>query len=73
MIELSTLLWLFNTSQPARSTLTTQAPQAEFVAPANTTNGFTVKFTVDLKKFAGEKNILEIPGVLSVRLRQHNP
>ena len=73
MIELLTLAWLFNTSQPARSTLTAQAPQAEFVAPANTTNGFTVKFTVDLKKFDGEKDILEIPGVLGVRLRQHDP
>ena len=73
MVDLLTLVWLFNTAQPAQSTLTAQAPQAEFAAPANTTNGFTVKFTVDLKKFDGEKNILEIPEVLSVRLRQHDP
>jgi len=73
MIELLTLLWMFNTTEPAQSTLSTQAPQGEFAAPANTTNGFTVTFTVDLKKVDGEKNILEIPGVLSVRLRQHNP
>ena len=73
MVELLTLLWLFNTLQPAQSTLTAQAPQAEFAAPANTTTSFTVKFTVDLKKFEGEKNILEIPNVLSVRLRQHDP
>ena len=73
MIELLTFLWLFNASQPARSTLTAQAPRAEFAAPANTTNGFTVKFTVDLKKFDGEKTILEMPNVLSVRLRQHDP
>ena len=74
MIKLLTLLWLFNTSQPALSTLTAQAPQAEFAVPANsTTNSFTVKFTVDVKKFDGEKKILEIPNVLSVRLRQHDP
>jgi hypothetical protein len=73
MIELLTLLWMFKTTEPAQSTLTTQAPQGEFAAPANTTNGFTVMFTVDLKKVDGERNILEIPGVLSVRLRQHNP
>lgn len=73
MIELLTLLWLFNTLQPAQSTLTAQSPNAEFAAPANTTNGFTVKFTVDLKKFDGEKKILGIPDVLTVRLRQHNP
>jgi hypothetical protein len=73
MIELLTLVWLFNTSQPAQSTLTAQAPQAEFAAPANATDSFTVKFTVDLKTFDGEKTILEIPNALSVRLRQHDP
>ena len=57
----------------AQSTLTAQTPKAEFAAPPNTTNGFTIKLTVDLKKFAGEKNILEIPNVLSVHLRQHDP
>ena len=46
---------------------------AEFAGPVNATDGFTVKFTVDLKPFDGEKTILEIPNVLSVRLRQHDP
>ena len=73
MVELLTLLWLFNTSQPAQSTLTAQSPQAKFAVPANATNSFTVKFTVDLKKFDGKKDILEIPNVLTVRLRQHDP
>lgn len=73
MIELLTVIWLFNTSQPAQSTLTAPTPQAEFAAPANSTEGFTVKFSVDLKKFDGQKNILEIPGVLGVRIRQHDP
>jgi len=73
MVELLTLLWLFNASQPAQSTLSEQAPKGEFAAPANITNGFTVKFTLDLKKFDGYKEILQIPDVLSVVLRQHNP
>ena len=73
MITLLTLLWFFNTSQPARSTLTAQSPQAEFAPPANTTAGFTVKFTANLKNFDSEKNLLEIPNVLSVRLRQPDP
>ena len=73
MIELLTLFWLFNTTQPAQSTLTAQSPRAEFAAPGNPTNGFTVKLTVDLKKFAGEKSILDIPDVLRVALRQHDP
>jgi len=73
MVELLSLLWMFNSSQPARSTLTTEAALAGFSAPANPTNGFTVKFTLDLKKFDGHKEILQIPDVLSVVLRQHNP
>ena len=72
-LELLTLLWLFNPSQPAQSTLAAQTPQVEFAVAAEATNSFTVKFTVNLKKFAGEKTILEIPNVLSVRLRQHDP
>ena len=34
-IELLNSLWLFNTSQPAQSTLTAMAPQAKFAAPAD--------------------------------------
>ena len=73
MLELLQLLWLFNTAQPAHSTLTVQTPQAEFAAPANVTNGFTLKLTVDLKKFSDVKTIVAIPGVLNVNLRQHDP
>ncbi len=61
------------TSQPALSTLTAPAPQTEFALSAPVPQTFTVTFTVDFKKFGGEKTILKIPGVLSVRLRQHNP
>ncbi|HEY3323067.1 MAG TPA: hypothetical protein VGP72_21625 [Planctomycetota bacterium] len=70
MVELLTLLWFFNASQAAQSTLTAQNPQAEFAAPANTTGSFTLKFTVNAKKFEGTKNILDVPNVLSVRLQQ---
>ena len=73
MVESSTLSWLFNTAQPAQSTLAAQTPEAEFAVPANPANSFTVKLTVNLEKFDGEKDILEIPNVISVRLRQHDP
>ena len=63
MVELLTWSWLFNPSPPAQSILTAQTPQAEFAAPAKTTSSFTVKLAVDLKKFDGQKNILEIPKV----------
>ena len=73
MIELLGLSWQFSTDQRAASVLTAQAPQAEFAAPADVTRGFTVKVTAELKKIDGPRTILEIPEVLSVRLRQHNP
>jgi hypothetical protein len=72
-ITLRTGSWDFHTARPAQSTLSAQAPQAEFAAPANAIDGFTVKLAVDLKKFDGERSIFEIPDVLSVRLRQHDP
>jgi hypothetical protein len=73
MIQLLTFLWLFDTSQPAHTTLTGETPQTEFAAPVNVMKGFTLKLRVDLKKFDGETEILGIPEVLSVRLRQHDP
>jgi len=73
MITLLTFLWLFNTSQPAQSVLDTTVPRAEVVAPVDTTSGFTVQFAANLKPFAGERTLLEIPGVLVVRQRQHDP
>jgi len=73
MVELLTLLWFFNTPQAPQSTLTPQTPRAEVAAPSSTTSGFTITLTADLKKFDGQEDILEIPNVLSVRLRQHDP
>lgn len=73
MIELLTLLWSFNTSQPAQSMLTVQSPEAEFAAPENTTKGFTLRLALDLKEFPDDREILQIPNVLSVRLRQASP
>jgi len=73
MITLLTFLWLFNTSQPAQSVLDTTAPRAEVLAPVDTTSGFTVTFAADLKPFADERTLLEIPGVILVRQRQQDP
>ncbi len=64
---------IFDVTQPARSTVTARNPRAEFDAPADRTATFTVVFTADLKKFDAERIILEVPDVLSVRLRQHDP
>lgn len=71
-IELAATPWSFNAFQPAQSKLTAQTPKSNLPVPGDISKGFTVKFTVDLKKFDSEKAILEIPWVLNVRLRQHD-
>jgi hypothetical protein len=50
-----------------------QPPQAEFAPPANAAKGFRVELSVAVGPFSGTKRILEIPGVLSVELREHDP
>lgn len=72
-IELRTSSWRFDTEAPALSTLTADSPQARFAASKEPSGGFTVKFVMDLKAFEGERAVLEIPGVLGVRLRRHDP
>ena len=72
MSGLVTLLWLFSAAPPAQSTLTAESPQAEFAGPVNATDGFTVKFTVDLQPVMARRPA-RIQNVLSVRLRQHDP
>lgn len=73
MVELLTFLWLFHPAQPALSSLNATAPQATFSLPASPPNSFTVTFSVDVRHFTGEKRILDIPDVLRVDLRQHDP
>ena len=73
MIELLSFLWLFNTSQPPQSTLTSVTPQAEFIVDENVGKNFTVKFIANLKKFDSDRTILKINNVLTVNLRQQGP
>jgi hypothetical protein len=73
VIELLTRSWQFDSGQPAECTITRQTTQAEFAAPANAADGFTVKLTVDLNRIGGERTLLEIPDILRVALRQHDP
>ena len=72
-IELRSLSWRLHPTQPALSTLTARTPQAEFQVTAGSINSFAVKLAVELRKFEGQKTILEIPEVAFVRLRQHDP
>lgn len=73
MVQLLTLIWLFNATQPASSSLTQLSPHAGFAAPRSTTNGFTIKLKADLQPPRSEQVLLEIPQVLRVLVRQHDP
>lgn len=73
VVEWLTLSADFKTLQPALSTITGHAPRAAFTVPQGSTNSFTLRFKVKLSQFAGEKTILEIPQVVRVGLRQHDP
>jgi hypothetical protein len=72
-IALRSETWDFATARAAVSSLTAQQPQAELVAPADATAGFTLTLTVDLAQRAAGQLLVDIPDVLSVRLRQHDP
>lgn len=73
MVELLTLLWLFDTARPATSTLSASTPRAEYVTPANPEQTFTVRFRADLGDAGSEVRLLDVPGVLDVRLRPGDP
>lgn len=72
-VELLSNDWIFKATQSAQSTLTNQTPEAELVAPTDSANGFSIKLTIDLKAFQAETKVLEIPGVVSLRLRRQDP
>src|SRR5437899_6696337 len=63
VIELLTGSWHWGAAQPAHSTLTAQALEAQFAAPADRASGFTVKLKAELKKLGRDTTILEIPEV----------
>ncbi len=65
--------WIFNTSEPAASSLSNLSPKGNFSAPTGSLKTFTVQFTASLKNPSGETRLLEIPDVLSITLRQNDP
>jgi len=72
-LQLRTESWRFDAASPAHSALSSTAARAEFAPPADATAGFTLQLTIESKPFTGEKTVLQIDDVLSVRLRQHGP
>ncbi len=71
-INLQSHWWKFDFTIPARGRMVEGVSNGEFTTN-DPTQGFTLRFTVDLKKAEGQQNILEIPEVLSVYLRRTSP
>ncbi|RHJ76307.1 hypothetical protein [Parabacteroides sp. AM08-6] len=71
-VELLSPFWSFKTLPVAQSRLSGQSPQASLSVPSDITKGFTLTFRVNLEDFDSEQNILEIPEVMRVCLRQHD-
>lgn len=72
MVELLSVLYLLNTTNPPVAVLNAQVSQAPVAAPADGTKGFTIKLNVDLDRLSGEKPLLEVPGVVSLVFRNAN-
>ena len=72
VVELLSILYLFNPTNPPVAELNARAPRAPVAAPADAKKGFTIKLKVDLDKLSGEKPLLNIPGVVSLVFRDAN-
>ncbi len=68
MVEMLSLIYLFATNQPALVSLTPERPTAEYVAPANVTNGFTLVFTAAIQRPVQPVHLIDVPGMAQVTL-----
>ena len=72
MLELLSMLYLFHTANPPVAELSAQTPQAPVTAPADVKKGFTIKLNVDLDRLSDNRPLFEVPGVISLVLRNAN-
>lgn len=70
-VNLLSSQWSFNIPETAQSIVDKENPVANFLFPGDST--FTIRFTVNISTVTEQKNILEIPQILNVYLRQHDP
>ncbi len=63
----------FDTAQLAESRLSCTQTESPLALAADLTQGFTIRFTADLKPDARAHTLLEIPAVLNVNIRPHDP
>lgn len=72
-VELLSPYWSFATSQNATSALSASTPGLTLPQPGDIEKGFTIRFSVNTDNITADKCILEIPEVLNVSLRRHDP
>lgn len=72
-IELVDNVWNMSYTGRPLSSLMKGVSETDFSAPCDMTGGFTVRMDVSLSEPTSERKILEMPGVMEVLLRQHNP
>lgn len=64
--------WKFDTTEKPQGLLKKSLQQGTFMTN-DPKKGFTIKFNVNLSKFEGEQKLLDIPGVVEVKLRRVSP
>lgn len=65
--------YIFTAQGAAQTSLTAVNPKGELVTGNSKQESFTIKMSVNLKPFSGEQMLLDIPGLISVKLRQADP
>ncbi|MFT3703124.1 MAG: hypothetical protein QM802_12175 [Agriterribacter sp.] len=63
----------FATNTSPQGSLNKEKPKANFSAGEKKELGFTIKMLVKLQSFKEEQSLLEIPGAVTVKLRQADP
>ena len=72
-VELRSPFWNFEFPASACSQLSRTVAQSALSLPDDLTQGFTIRLAADLRLPEAERTLLEVPGVLRVVLRQHDP
>lgn len=63
----------FTASGAPSAILSTSRPKGDFTTGNTKQESFTIKMLVDLKPFSGEQMLLEVPGLITIKLRQADP
>ena len=72
-IELISNLWSMSYPDRPSSALSKEETVDVFQAPEDVASGFTVRMDISLCMPTSERKLLEIPGVMDVLIRQHDP